>query len=397
MKTENIDFQHDDSLELMKQIPDGSIDCILTDPPYKYLKHKLDRDWDEDAFFAEFKRVLKPKGMIALFGRGTSFYRWNVKLDALGFPFKEEIVWDKRQPTSPLNAIMRVHEVLSIHGNSIIKKNRVPYEETKCNNLIGVLQDVKRFRTILNNPGHLSDALNWIENNLDNKMRMEYNQKETRNDYTIGAGVRKADRALSVLQAFQYGHVEKDIIELAPNRLKTIHPTEKPVRLLERIMALISDEGDTVLDPFAGSASIAIAALNTGRKFIGYEIDDEYFALASKRLEAELQRRRSPRAYPSHPGELQQVGGGQRRAHRRCREAGSPPLFPPRQHHPGRHHRSVHFQARQTPEAVTAGRIPRRVAEKEPRHRRSSAQGEDGRLYNQHTKGVGRPPKGSRF
>ena len=304
MKTETIDFQHGDSLELMKQIPDGSIDCILTDPPYKYLKHKLDRDWDEDAFFAEFKRVLKPKGMIALFGRGTSFYRWNVKLDALGFPFKEEIVWDKKHTSSPVTPISRVHENISIHGHGKVRKSIIPYEEMKATDIDVVIADVKRVRTILNNPEELHNALNWLEDNRTYRKSMIYNHQTEQKSVTIKGKFCSQNRICGTLRNWQYGHNEKDIIRLLIER-KSIHPTQKPVRLLERIMALISDEGDTVLDPFAGFASTAIAALNTGRKFIGYEIDDEYFALASKRLEAELQRQRSPGTYPRHPRELQ--------------------------------------------------------------------------------------------
>lgn len=95
-----------DSLEAMKKMPDNSVDVILTDPPYLYLKNqKLDREFDEQSFFAESKRILTKDGFIVLFGRGASFYRWNTRLDELGFNFKEEIVWDKSQNTSPLMAL----------------------------------------------------------------------------------------------------------------------------------------------------------------------------------------------------------------------------------------------------------------------------------------------------
>lgn len=63
------------------------------------------------------------------------------------------------------------------------------------------------------------------------------------------------------------------------------HPTQKPVRLMERLSALVTQEGDLVLDPFMGSGSTGIACINTGRRFIGYEIDDEYFGIAKGRLE----------------------------------------------------------------------------------------------------------------
>ena len=281
MHTDNIDFQHGDSLELMKQIPDGSIDCILTDPPYKYLKHKLDRDWDEDAFFAEFKRVLKPKGMIAIFGRGTAFYRWNVKLDALGFPFKEEIVWDKRRVSSSVAYVSRMHETISISGNGVVRKSHVPYSEVRSIDLTKVSDDLKMIREALRN----EDAFSQIDVLLRHGKDTYPDRMTQKHHISMQYGLKQRKPAISIAKSVAYGFVERDIVSMSGVHYKSIHPTEKPVRLLERIMALISDEGDTVLDPFAGSASTAIAALNTGRKFIGYEIDDEYFALASKRLE----------------------------------------------------------------------------------------------------------------
>ena len=123
---------NEDCLEGMKRIPDNSVDCILTDPPYLYLKNqKLDRPFDELVFFSECKRVLKKDGFIVLFGRGTSFYRWNCILADMGFTFKEEIIWDKIKSSSPLLPIQRVHETISIHciGNKKIKKSHIKYEE----------------------------------------------------------------------------------------------------------------------------------------------------------------------------------------------------------------------------------------------------------------------------
>jgi hypothetical protein len=72
------------------------VNHIFTDPPYLYLKQDFDRPWDEPLFFDNVKRMLPDKGFIALFGRGTSFYRWNTRLADMGFTFKEEIIW----PTS---------------------------------------------------------------------------------------------------------------------------------------------------------------------------------------------------------------------------------------------------------------------------------------------------------
>ena len=80
------------------------------------------------------------------------------------------------------------------------------------------------------------------------------------------------------------GSLESSIISVTKNTYKAIHPTEKPVRLLERLISLVSDKGDIILDPFCGSGSTCEAAKNIGRDFIGVEIDSEYYAGAYNRL-----------------------------------------------------------------------------------------------------------------
>jgi site-specific DNA-methyltransferase (adenine-specific) len=86
------------------------------------------------------------------------------------------------------------------------------------------------------------------------------------------------------MQSIAFGFNEKSIIKQRRDHYNIIHPTQKPVRLLERILALISSEGDVILDPFSGSASIAVAAHNTGRSFVGFEIDKEFYDASIERL-----------------------------------------------------------------------------------------------------------------
>lgn len=158
---------NEDCQEGIKRIPDASIDCILTDPPYLYLKgQKLERPFDERALFAEFKRVLKPAGFVVLFGRGTSFYRWNTILSELGFVFKEEIVWDKCYCSSPLMAISRVHETVSIHSrNGSINKVKVPYLEMKGHDIDAIKTDINRLLTTYSNTASLVAVKKYLESN----------------------------------------------------------------------------------------------------------------------------------------------------------------------------------------------------------------------------------------
>lgn len=143
-----------DCLEEMKSIPDESIDAIITDPPYLYLKNQdFDKAFDEDGVFNECKRILKKSGFIVLFGRGTSFYRWNYILDKLGFTFKEEIIWNKKMTSTIFNPISRTHETISVYTkeNGKINNVKVPYTVARKYDLQNIVNDVKRIKGALKN------------------------------------------------------------------------------------------------------------------------------------------------------------------------------------------------------------------------------------------------------
>jgi site-specific DNA-methyltransferase (adenine-specific) len=268
---------NEDCLLGMQRIEDGSIDCILTDPPYLYLKNqKLDRPFDETAFFNQAKRVLKKDGFIVLFGRGTSFYRWNTMLAGLGFAFKEEIIWNKRRNSIPAAKLLRIHENISVYtkGNGKIIESKINYEECKEYDMDSIISDVNRIKSALGTT-ELNDLIRFLK---EKKLRYTYKHQD-KIFFKNSFGERS--RAAATMNSIVNGMKEKSIIECLANHYSAIHPTQKPVRLSERLLALVGKEGDLVLDPFSGSASTAIAALNTGRNFIGFEIDKEYYNAAS--------------------------------------------------------------------------------------------------------------------
>ena len=313
----NIKAIHGDSEVEIRKIPSESIDIICMDPPYLYLVgQRLERPFDEQAFFTECKRVLTKDGMIIMFGRGESFYRWNTILANLGLKFKEEIVWDKRHTSSPVLNISRVHETISIFakGDGGIRKVKVPYLEMKGHNLNAIVTDVKRLCTVFGNPKGLGTVLSFLEANsiefdedkglstLESSITKtdtsvssyeEDVKKITRCDYSgkIGPGITGGswnhNRCVTVIQGIEFGMNEKTIISLTRDHYKTIHPTQKPVRLLERLLNLCLPKGkDHVLvaDFFAGSFSCAEACHNLGLDFIGVEIDEEYYNAGMGRI-----------------------------------------------------------------------------------------------------------------
>jgi DNA modification methylase len=93
------------------------------------------------------------------------------------------------------------------------------------------------------------------------------------------------DRAVCTVEAINGGMREKSVLSLRNDHYTITHPTEKPVRLAERILALISDPVDIIYDPFMGSGSFGVACINTGRKYIGSEMQPEYFDIACKRIQ----------------------------------------------------------------------------------------------------------------
>ncbi len=314
-----------DCIELMTLLPDESVDVICTDPPYLYLKNqKLDRPFDEWEYFKQVRRVLKPDGFIILFGLGSSFYRWNTMLADLGFTFKEEIIWDKSYCTSPLMAISRVHETVSIwsKGNGKINKVKIPYLEMKGHDIPSICQDIKRMRSVFKNTKALDAVLSFLENNkvptnTDNVLstsissivktqdrcasvlsgirdgmneksiiRTDLNKKT--GDGIAGASKNKSEKSVTVMQSMAFGMNEKSIIKQGREHYKAIHPTQKPPRLLERLLALVckiepNKPKPLVLDTFRGSASTDIACMNFGVDCISFEIDDEYFDKGEER------------------------------------------------------------------------------------------------------------------
>jgi site-specific DNA-methyltransferase (adenine-specific) len=276
---------NEDCLEGMKRIPDKSLDAIVTDPPYLYLKHKLDRPWNEDAVFAEWNRILKDDGFIVMFGRGIPFYRWNTKINNLGFNFKEEIIWDKKRSTSPLLKIARVHESISIFSKSgKLNEVRIPYLEIRENDDISrIVQDIKRIKSAINNAKSLEQIKFYLENKKINLVK----SKAKNHSITISENSLKkeGDTAAKTMRMLEDGMQERSIISIKKEIGHFSVPTQKPVRLMERLLKLVSGEGALVLDPFAGSGSTALACQNLNRNFIGFEIDKEYFEIAQNRIE----------------------------------------------------------------------------------------------------------------
>ena len=228
---------NDDCLEKLKEIPDKSIDLILTDPPYGTTKCKWDNIIPFDEMWEELERIIKDKGAIILFG--SQPFTSRLILSNINY-FKYELIWDKGQGKQPLLAKiqpMKSHENILIFG-----KGKLTYNP----------------QFTIGKP-YSKKGTPWKSSHYENEFKgVSYKNKSTRYPLSI-------------------------IKEIMPN-FKGMHPTQKPVKLLEYLIKTYSNEGETVLDFTMGSGSTGVAAINTNRDFIGIELDKDYYKTAEKRI-----------------------------------------------------------------------------------------------------------------
>lgn len=198
----------------------------------------------------------------------------------MGFTFKEEIIWDKINTTLPLLPIGRKHETVSIHcnGNRPILRAKIPYVEMRSNESDKIIGDANRIVSYIR-----GNDIDSLKREID--AGLLYNRKRTHKSHvSTQNGFNSSNPAISCIEAIKNGCNERDIISVLRDHYSAIHPTQKPVRLLERLLNLVCNEGSTVLDPFSGSASTAIACIYTKRNYIGFEIDNEYYDLSIERI-----------------------------------------------------------------------------------------------------------------
>ena len=231
-----------DCLERMKEIPDGSVDMILTDPPYGTTQNKWDSVIDLEAMWKEVWRVLKPNGACVLFSAQP--YTSVLVTSQIKY-YKYEWVWVKNLKTGNLNARrmpMGGHETLQVF-----------YKKPPTYN------PQKRKRTTEVKSG----------NKFNSKTSNYGTQKSEYLD-------RQSDEISPDTALLQFKCVH--------NSSGKVHPTQKPVALLEYLIKTYTQEGETVLDFTMGSGSTIVAALNTNRKAIGIELNESYFNIAKERI-----------------------------------------------------------------------------------------------------------------
>ncbi len=270
----------EDVLPILKN---ESVDSIITDPPYLYLKHKLDIAFNENVIFDNWYRVLKENRLIAFFGRGDPFFRWNLMLDKLGFKFKEHAIWDKNASSNFLCNFARIHEDISIRvkGKLSINKCFIDYfDYSITKNRIDNIENIfKRLKSAINGKDKES-----VKKYIDSGVMAFNIIVKPKHELNARTSVKRNNRSVGVFKTVKDGRIETSILRCKKEQLNYQHPTQKPIELMTRLIKLITKKNDIVLDPFMGGGSTGIAAIQNGRKFIGIECNREYFDIAVKRM-----------------------------------------------------------------------------------------------------------------
>tara|TARA_R110000744_G_scaffold67058_1_gene136903 strand:+ start:215 stop:970 length:756 start_codon:yes stop_codon:yes gene_type:complete len=232
-----------DCLEAMKTIADKSVDAIITDPPYGTTSCKWDSVIDFKLMWEQLNRIIKPNGAIVLFGTQpftSALIMSNIK------SFKYEWVWFKNMGGNPLNAKktpMKQHENILVFGNG--KTNYYPIKEERAKS------GLNRVRSSAIIGGNFKDDAVYGKTNV---IKTKYDDL----------------RYPKTVQKF--------------NVQRGLHPTQKPVTLMEYLIKTYTNENETVLDFTMGSGTTGVASKNLNRKFIGIEQDEKYFKIASERI-----------------------------------------------------------------------------------------------------------------
>lgn len=312
-----VDLRLGDCLELMKDIPDGSVDLVLTDPPYGTMKgaeldgwRKQTTEWDTAIdpvkIFEQISRVLRQNGKAILFSQEP--YTSRLITSAIPpLPFAYRAMWYKNVHANALlakSAMVNRFEDICIFSKPCPKHDfcgENPLREyfAKVYEFIGktkkeIMQIVgqKADHCLRLNSSQYSlcteqtyqelidvfgiDEMDDFKEYKELKPIQEAYQEENRRNIT--------EKYPAVFNLWQGGKSKSNVLEYKKDN-DGYHPTQKPVALLEDLIQTYSNDGNTVLDFTMGSGSTGVACVNTNRNFIGIELDDGYFNIAKKRIE----------------------------------------------------------------------------------------------------------------
>ena len=279
-----------DCLEVMKTLPDKSVDLFLCDLPYGETNCKWDTQIDLEQFWKEFRRLRKTKKVACIHFCSTQFGYTLIKSWEKGF--KMDMVWKKRNKTGGIQSKyrpMRNHEMVYFFYDQAPKYNRdkyhkrikaVPKFENDYTNVYGNNKKDNTQGTNSFDPPNPASVLDEQPDLYGEKLSSR--QRRRKEKGSGGAYEHDPPNPASV--------IEQDDEPVSMYESKKVfigkrnHQTEKPQDILEFFLKYWSDEGDTVLDPTMGSGSTGVACKKLKRNFVGIELTDKYYEVAQKRI-----------------------------------------------------------------------------------------------------------------
>jgi len=297
---------NEDCLEGMKRIPDGGVDLVLTDPPYGITDLEWDNEIDVVPFFNSVARVLRRGGRLVCFCQEPFTSR--LVTGAIGeLRFNYKCAWIKNRPgnakmakTAMVNVIEDILIFTEIgrckQASSAIEAAQSFVESAGLRRIAEILMQTGKYKNIASAIKNVSKKCDRGDSDYYNffcKSDLVLLDKEIGVPFDIGWYLAEAERdkqsRTPVFNLWEGGKSKRNVLAYScPS--KPVHPTQKPVGLLEDLIKTFSNPGAKVLDPFMGSGSTAIACINTGRNFIGFEIDKNYYEAALERIRIHMQQ-----------------------------------------------------------------------------------------------------------
>lgn len=237
-----IELRQGDCLELMKDIKDGSVDMILCDLPYGMTACKWDTVIPFKPLWEQYNRIIKDNGAIVLFG--SEPFSSNLRMSNIK-NYKYDWVWDKQIPSGMSYA--RFQPMRRVENIMVFTKNGE--------------------KTVYNPQLELRDKP----------------IKKGGNRYSPSAPIQASKEGKTFKKTYTHKQ-PTNLLQFDKVRRGSVHPTQKPVPLLEYLIKTYTNKGELVLDNCMGSGSTGVACKNLGRRFIGMELDEEYFKIAESRI-----------------------------------------------------------------------------------------------------------------
>jgi len=307
----------------LSELKDNSIDAVVTDPPYgiSYQNHYWDKDLPKKDIWENSIRVLKPGAFSLVFSSIRLMHRLMVDLEDSGFIIKDVIFWSylNGMPKSR-NIALNIDKELGVESKVVGKYNYVQgYKKNGAKNYYADKEKLKyapsselgkkykgaglaikpAYEPIILIQKPIEKGLNVAQNIIKYGVGA-LNIEETRIPYEkgekkVGHNPNPKGRVMANIirtDNFNDGYDKFFLVPKVRQKKEdfNFHPTLKPVELMFHLIKLVSFDTQSVLDPFMGSGSTGVACLNLNRNFIGYELEKEYFNIASKRLEKEKKK-----------------------------------------------------------------------------------------------------------